>query len=104
MPKCKDCGQPMLPKGAVKNPNEYDHAQGCPSDGRDPRSDPKAGDVLRKRVVHWRGKSFVIRQRKVGQVKQFQSGATRIIGIDFSVLLPCWRRWAKDSKVIHRAD
>ncbi len=30
MSKCKDCGQPMLPKGAVKRPNEYDHAQGCP--------------------------------------------------------------------------
>lgn len=29
---CKDCGQPMLPKGAVKLLNEYDHAQGCPSD------------------------------------------------------------------------
>ncbi len=27
---CKECGQPMLPKGAVKKPNEYDHAQGCP--------------------------------------------------------------------------
>lgn len=29
---CKECGQPMLPKGAVKKPNEYDHAQGCPND------------------------------------------------------------------------
>lgn len=29
---CKDCGQPMLPRGAVKLPNEYDHARGCPSD------------------------------------------------------------------------
>src|SRR5208282_3520913 len=29
---CKGCGQPMLPKGAIKKPNEYDHAQGCPFD------------------------------------------------------------------------
>ncbi len=29
--KCKDCDQPMLPKGAVKKPNEYDHASGCPN-------------------------------------------------------------------------
>ena len=30
MSDCKECGQPMLPKGAKKRPNEYDHAQGCP--------------------------------------------------------------------------
>ncbi len=40
MPKCKDCGQPMLPKGAAKRPNEYDHARGCPSD---PRNSAKFG-------------------------------------------------------------
>lgn len=27
---CPDCGQPLLPKGVTKRPNEYDHAQGCP--------------------------------------------------------------------------
>ena len=27
--RCHDCGQPMLPKGQKKKPNEYDHAQGC---------------------------------------------------------------------------
>lgn len=27
---CTDCGQPMLPPGEVKRPNEYDHARGCP--------------------------------------------------------------------------
>lgn len=27
---CKGCGQPMLPPGEVKRPNEYDHATGCP--------------------------------------------------------------------------
>ena len=27
---CPDCGQPMLPAGEVKRPNEYDHASGCP--------------------------------------------------------------------------
>lgn len=32
MAKCKECGQPMLPKGAKKKPDEYDHAQGCPND------------------------------------------------------------------------
>jgi hypothetical protein len=26
---CKGCGQPMLPRGAIKKPNEYDHARGC---------------------------------------------------------------------------
>jgi hypothetical protein len=29
---CRDCGQPMLPAGVVKKPNEYDHASGCPQD------------------------------------------------------------------------
>src|SRR5689334_14094226 len=29
---CEGCGQPMLPDGAKKLPNEYDHAQGCPLD------------------------------------------------------------------------
>jgi len=32
MSKCKSCGQPMLPKGAVKREGEYDHAWGCPED------------------------------------------------------------------------
>ena len=27
---CPDCGQPMLPPGKAKRPNEYDHASGCP--------------------------------------------------------------------------
>ncbi len=35
--KCPDCGQPMLPKGKVKKTNEYDHAQGCPSDKKETR-------------------------------------------------------------------
>jgi len=26
---CRECGQPMKPKGVHKLPNEYDHAQGC---------------------------------------------------------------------------
>ena len=26
---CRECGQPMKPKGVRKRPNEYDHAQGC---------------------------------------------------------------------------
>lgn len=30
--RCSECGQPMLPKGVKKLPNEYDHAQGCPID------------------------------------------------------------------------
>ncbi len=29
---CLHCGQPMLPPGEVKRPNEYDHARGCPAD------------------------------------------------------------------------
>jgi hypothetical protein len=31
---CESCGQPMLPPGEMKRPNEYDHAQGCPEDKR----------------------------------------------------------------------
>ena len=27
---CWFCGQPLLPKGVRKRPNEFDHAQGCP--------------------------------------------------------------------------
>ncbi len=29
---CEHCGQPMLPEGEVKKPNEYDHAHGCPDE------------------------------------------------------------------------
>jgi hypothetical protein len=54
---CKDCGQPMLPKGAVKKPNEYDHAQGCPA-APDPRLAEliAAGEVYRlseRSTVQW---------------------------------------------------
>lgn len=35
MTKCKECGQPMLPKGKAKRDNEYDHASRCPL-GADP--------------------------------------------------------------------
>ena len=39
--RCEECGQPMLPKGVKKLPNEYDHAQGCPLDPqRDPQHKP----------------------------------------------------------------
>jgi hypothetical protein len=27
---CKECGQPMLPKGWKKKPFEFDHARDCP--------------------------------------------------------------------------
>ena len=27
---CRECGQPMLPKGHKKKPGEFDHASGCP--------------------------------------------------------------------------
>jgi uncharacterized protein (DUF849 family) len=27
---CRFCGQPMKPKGVKKEPDMYDHAQGCP--------------------------------------------------------------------------
>ncbi len=30
--KCKGCDGPMLPKGMRKQPDHYDHAQGCPMD------------------------------------------------------------------------
>ena len=31
-PKCKECGQPMLPVGAQReNPDDYRHARGCPA-------------------------------------------------------------------------
>lgn len=30
---CEECGQPMLPSGAEKKENEFDHASGCPQDG-----------------------------------------------------------------------
>ena len=32
--KCRGCGQPMLPKGRKKKPDEFDHAQGCPMEGK----------------------------------------------------------------------
>ena len=30
---CRECGQPMLPKGRKKKCGEFDHAQGCPARG-----------------------------------------------------------------------
>jgi hypothetical protein len=31
---CPKCGQPVLPVGEVKMENEYDHASGCPDQGK----------------------------------------------------------------------
>ena len=33
--RCKLCDQPMLPPNTAKNIGEYDHASGCPDEGRD---------------------------------------------------------------------
>jgi hypothetical protein len=41
---CKECGQPMLPKGREKKPNEFDHARGCPLD-------PKTQDRFLSQLV-----------------------------------------------------
>ena len=42
---CPECGQPMLPPGEVKRPNEYDHARGCPLDPRRKKAPTKYIDV-----------------------------------------------------------
>lgn len=45
--KCPGCDQPMLPKGKLKKPNEYDHAQGCPLDPTNPNNYPtESGNEL----------------------------------------------------------
>jgi hypothetical protein len=37
--RCRECGQPMLPKGRTKKPNEYDHASGCPAAEKSPKKE-----------------------------------------------------------------
>ncbi len=103
--KCKDCGQPMLPKGKVKKLNEYDHAQGCPS-GRDPRVEPRVGDVLKgknggraeRRIVTSVAASMVMYTRG-SRTDAYMGKGTESCRPERT-----WRAWAKNAEVIHRAD
>ncbi len=99
MPTCKDCGQPMLPKGGVKKPNEYDHARGCPSDlnKRDPRVEPRPEDIL-----HIGGTYRHVRRYKRG-VSFWQRIGNRSWTLE-NVPMAEWREWAKNAEVIHAAD
>ena len=48
---CPDCDQPMLPDGMVKQPNEFDHASGCPrAESPAPQAQPQA-EAAPKRVL-----------------------------------------------------
>ncbi len=94
MPKCSECGQPMLPKGAVKRPNEYDHAQGCPK-GRDPRVDPKAGDVLIA-GPQWQSERYAV--LRDGDIVQYQLGPMRAV---LTCTIKEWRDWMRGAEVIY---
>lgn len=44
--RCPLCDAPMLPPGVKKKPHEYDHASGCPHEGKSQREvHVPAGDV-----------------------------------------------------------
>lgn len=62
---------------------------------RDPRIDPKAGDVLEKM-----GKRllFVRRVRRIYGVEVYYQDGNQQVCVCF---LKAWRRWAKNAEVIH---
>jgi hypothetical protein len=72
---------------------------------RDPRIDPRPGDVLEKKYQGQYFESRGYHQRRVvriaGRLEYSQAGwmegSTRLC--DFST----WRRWAKNAEVIHHA-
>lgn len=65
---------------------------------RDPRVDPKAGDVLRK-DGEWHGISDIYRERRVRRVN-----GNVIVHVSGTCSLSTWRKWAAKAEVIHRAD
>ncbi len=71
---------------------------------RDPRVDPQPGDVLQKFTARHGGESRSYIERSVTQRWNTPGYEDRIFfGVEGSVLLPVWRKWAKGAKVIHAA-
>jgi hypothetical protein len=67
---------------------------------RDPRVDPKPGDVLRKK---YQGQYFESRAYRDRQVSEVDSGIVRYVGdwcCEPAMKLASWRRWAKDATVV----
>ena len=74
---CPDCGQPMLPRGVVKQPDYYDHANGCP---RDPKltDDGRARKLVERYLRHCGGEeSGFTWQRQEERLAQLIAGALR---------------------------
>ena len=76
---------------------------------RDPRTDPKPGDVLQKK---YQGQYFESRGYMERQVDEIYSRADDKLVVVYvgpnvcvpEVLLSSWRKWAKTAEVIHRAE
>lgn len=71
---------------------------------RDPRVDPKAGDILQKK---YQGQYFESRSTYARQVDEVDDGKVTYVGENVcapTMSLKSWRRWAKNAEVIHAAD
>ncbi len=70
---------------------------------RDPRVDPRVGDVLRKK---YQGRLFEARGYIEREVSEVDDPDVCYVGPDVCeprVSIRSWRRWAKNAKVIHAA-
>lgn len=75
---------------------------------RDPRVDPRPGDVLRKKYMGQYFESRAYNERTVDEVYQCEGG-TMVVYVGPNVCTPeiklsSWRKWAKDAKILKRGD
>jgi hypothetical protein len=89
---------------------EQPSATGVDSAGRrprDPRIDPKPGDVLKVAARNRGIRRHLLRRvtYAVGTWKGWPNAVRYTDGIvDKYCLLPAWKRWAKNAEVIHAAE
>lgn len=88
----------ILPSEVLPKPP---HMPDTPTEPRDPRRDPRPGDVLATRIRHRRVLS-VGRDRN-GVVVRFASPGTFPPGYAIPYTLAGWRRWARNAVVVYYA-
>lgn len=74
-----------------------------PEPERDPRTDPRVGDVLEKRIVNYRGECGWTKTREVVKILPHEV-LWRGDGKEGLCFLRSWRNWAKDAVVVHQVS
>lgn len=75
------------------------------SQTRDPRVNPKCGDVLRKTIKHWNGEADSRTEER--EVSEIDGPHVYYVGVhccEPKLLLKNWRRWAKTAEVVKQAE